>query len=182
MAHNNGPSDAAGPLTITDPLPAYETYLSVAAPWTCTPGPPPATPTEQQTVTCTLDAGLAVGADAAALQLLVQLSASAPAGAQTNTATVTSPTPGTPGTGTGTVTVQRSAQLSITKTSSGRGVVGQPIDFQIQVTNAGPSVADQVIVTDPLPPGLTYMSANGTGWTCAAPANRCSASSPGRWA
>jgi large repetitive protein len=166
VAHNNGPSDAADPLTVTDTLPAFETYLSAGAPWSCIPGSPPATPTDQQTVTCTLDSGLAVNADAPPLDLLVQLSADAPAGDQTNTASATSPTPGEPGTGTGTVTVQRSDQLTITKTHSGRGVVGQPINFEIQVHNAGPSVADQLIVTDPLPAGLTYISATGTDWTC----------------
>lgn len=166
VAHNNGPSNAAGDLTVTDTLPAFETYLSAGAPWDCTPGPVPAAPTDQQAVTCTLAGGLAVNADAEPLNILVQLSADAPDGEQTNTATASSPTPGVPGTGTGTVTVQRSDQLTITKTHSGRGVVGQPISFEIQVHNTGPSMADQIDVTDPLPAGLIYISATGTGWTC----------------
>jgi large repetitive protein len=165
-AHNNGPSDAAAPLTVTDTLPAYETYVSAADPWSCTAGPPPLQPTDTQDVSCTLNAGLAVGADAPALHITVQLSADAPSGKQTNTATVTSGTPGDPGTGTGTITVARHAKLGITKTHSGHGVVGQPMDFHIGVHNAGPSTADQVVVTDPLPTGLTYVSATGTDWTC----------------
>ena len=172
VAHNDGPSDAAGPLTITDTLPAYETYLSAAAPWACSPGPTPPAPTDRQTITCTLLAGLPAGADAPSLRMLVQLSGDAPTISQTNTATVTSTTPGNPGTGSGPITIQRSAQLSITKTHSGPGVVGQSIDFHIQVHNAGPSTADQVVVTDPLPAGLTYISATGTDWTCVAPSNR----------
>ena len=63
VAHNNGPSDAAGPLTVTDTLPPYQTYLSAAAPWDCTPGPRANRPHRQQTVTCTLDSGLAVNTD-----------------------------------------------------------------------------------------------------------------------
>ena len=175
VAHNKGPSIAAGPLTLADTLPAGESYLSAAAPWTCTPGAPPATSADRQDVTCTLPDSLAVDADAVPLKMLVQIAADAPVGDQVNTATVSSPTPGDPGTGTGTVTVRRAAELSITKTHSGRGVVGEPLDFRLAVHNAGPSVADQVVVTDPLPAGLTYVSATGTDWTCSAPGNtvRC---------
>ncbi|HET6211125.1 MAG TPA: DUF11 domain-containing protein, partial [Jatrophihabitans sp.] len=79
-----------------------------------------------------------------------------------------SPTPGSAGSDSGTVTVSRSAVLSISKVHSGNGTVGQDLPFTLRVHNAGPSVADQVVITDPLPAGLTYQSATGTGWTCTA--------------
>jgi large repetitive protein len=167
-AHNNGPSDAAAPLTLTDMLPPYQTYLSAAPPWQCTAEPPPSAPTGQQTVTCTLASALAVGANAPRLRMLVQLSADAPAGEETNTALVSSPTPGFSGRGQANVTVGRDAKLTISKTHSGHGQVGQTIDFRIQVGNTGPATADQVVVTDPLPNGLTYVSATGQDWTCSA--------------
>ena len=37
----------------------------------------------------------------------------------------------------------------------------------LAVTNAGPSQATGVTVTDTVPEGLTYVSASGNGWVCA---------------
>jgi large repetitive protein len=166
--HDNGPSDAAAPLTLTDTLPPDETYLSAVPPWKCTAGPPPTSASGQQNVTCTLDAGLAVGADAPALKMLVGLSADAPSGSETNTAQVSSPTPGSPGDAQASVTVTREDNLAITKTHSGDGHVGQSVEFHIVVRNTGPSTADQLVVSDPLPSGLTYISATGQDWSCSA--------------
>lgn len=163
--HNDGPSDASGPTTVTDTLPGYQTYLSASAGWDCTASAPSA-PSDPQTVTCTLAAGLASGADAPGLDLLVQLDNSAPAGDETNSATASTPTPGNPGSDTATVTVQRTAALSITKQHTGTGVIGSNLDFMLRAHNAGPSTADQLRVTDTLPDGLSYVSATGTGWTC----------------
>ncbi|SOD70698.1 uncharacterized repeat protein (TIGR01451 family)/fimbrial isopeptide formation D2 family protein [Jatrophihabitans sp. GAS493] len=173
-AKNNGPSDAAGPLTITDTLPAYQSYVANIGGWTCDAGAAPATPTDRQTVTCTIPSGLAVGGTAPSLVLLVRLDASSPAGTVVNTADVSSPTPDANGapshaTGTGTIDVKRTANLTIVKSHSGHGVVGAPLGFLIQVHNDGPSDADRIVVTDPLPDGLSYVSGVGTGWTCIGP-------------
>jgi large repetitive protein len=171
--HNDGPSDAAGPITVIDTLPGYQSFVSAGAGWDCTastaPSPPSAT--DHQTVTCTLAQGLATGADAPALTLQVQLDSGAPAGDEVNSATVAGPTPGSGGSDSATVTVRRAAALSITKQHSGSAVIGSNLDFSLLVHNAGPSVADQVRVTDPLPAGLSYVAASGTGWTCAAVAD-----------
>jgi uncharacterized repeat protein (TIGR01451 family)/LPXTG-motif cell wall-anchored protein len=166
--HNSGPSDAASPITVTDTLPGYETFLSSAgAGWSCVPAAAPTDPADTQTVTCTLAAPLPAGADAPALSLQVQIDAAAPTGSQTNSATASSPTPGADGNDTATVTVRRTAVLSITKSHVGHGTIGTDLPFTIGVHNAGPAAADQVVVTDPLPTGLTYVSGAGTGWTCA---------------
>jgi uncharacterized repeat protein (TIGR01451 family) len=46
---------------------------------------------------------------------------------------------------------------------------GQQADYQVAVTNRGPSeAAGPVTVTDPLPSGLTYVAAHGLGWSCSA--------------
>ena len=165
---NSGPSDAAAPLSVTDQLPAYETYVSATAPWTCVTGPAPVSPGDRQSISCQLAAGLPANGNAPALDVTVQLDTAAPAGIHTNTATVTSPTPGTPGTGSGDLTVVRSAQLSLTKTHIGTASVGNQLSYVLVAHNAGPAQADEIAITDPLAPGLTYVSASGDGWTCAA--------------
>jgi uncharacterized repeat protein (TIGR01451 family) len=62
--------------------------------------------------------------------------------------------------------------LSIAKVaSSSPAHGGEPISFTITVTNNGPSPATNVSVSDSLPPGATFVSASGTGWTCGNVAN-----------
>ncbi|MFK8017778.1 MAG: hypothetical protein AB8G17_20310 [Gammaproteobacteria bacterium] len=61
------------------------------------------------------------------------------------------------------------ADLALTKTHSGDFVARQNNDYRIVVSNAGPSdEANPVTVTDVLPSGLTFVSAQGAGWSCAA--------------
>jgi uncharacterized repeat protein (TIGR01451 family) len=60
-----------------------------------------------------------------------------------------------------------STDLSITKnTSSANAFGGNPITYTLAVSNAGPSPANTVSVTDTLPAGSTFVSATGSGWTC----------------
>src|SRR5262249_20093412 len=59
-----------------------------------------------------------------------------------------------------------SADLAIVKSGPARVTVGSPITSTLQVTNNGPAVASNVTVTDTLPPGVTFVSASGSGWSC----------------
>ncbi len=43
---------------------------------------------------------------------------------------------------------------------------GNPLTYTVQVANDGPSQADNVTVTFPVPVGSTFSSAEGTGWSC----------------
>ena len=164
---NTGPSDAGGGITVTDTLPAFQTFVSNSAPWTCTASAVPTTPDDVQTVTCALPATLGAGLGAPALRIVAQVDTAAPAQEVTNSATADSPTPGMDGVGDGVVEVTRTAPLTITKTHSGNGVVGSDLVFDVTVRNNGPSLATQVVVSDALPAGLTFSSAAGAGWTCA---------------
>ena len=89
-------------------------------------------------------------------------------GALSNTASVSSPTPDPSpanNTGTGTVQVNASADLAITKTAT-PAVPGTNITFTLATTNNGPSAAQAVQVSDPLPAGFTFVSVSGaTGCT-----------------
>ena len=87
-----------------------------------------------------------------------------------NTATLASPTPDpTPAdrTASATTTVTTSADLSISKAPvNDPPEAGSSQGYVVSVTNAGPSVARGVLVTDPLPPGLTFLSAQTSSGTC----------------
>lgn len=172
--HNAGPSDAAADVIVTDTLPVGMTYVSSAgSAWTCTAAPADAS---GQQVTCLLADGASVpaGTDAPPLSLTTQVDSAVNPddladGKLTNHAAVTSPTDDphpANNDDSDAVPVTTSADLSIVKTHTGSARVGDPLEFTLEVANAGPSVARSVKVTDTLPRGLAFVSASGTGWTC----------------
>ena len=66
-----------------------------------------------------------------------------------------------------TTTVDPAADLSLTKTDSPDPVLaGQLLTYTLTVTNAGPSSATGVSVTDTLPAGVTFDSATPSQGTC----------------
>ena len=61
--------------------------------------------------------------------------------------------------------------LTIAKavTSSGPYIVGSNVTYSLLARNLGPGTAQPaIVVKDQLPAGLTYVSASGTNWSCAA--------------
>ena len=173
-AHDLGPSSAAGPVTVTDPLPAAAAFVSVSAPgWTCAPISVGAV---GATLSCVLGDGtvpLVVGQVPGAIDVTVAIPASQTA-AVSNTASVSSPTPDpAPANNTSTVTTPTttSADLLVQKTHvTSPFVAGQDADYTIAVRNLGPSDAAAVTVTDTLPAGLSYVSfaSADPAWSCAA--------------
>ena len=73
-------------------------------------------------------------------------------------------------TATSSVPLTPSADLQITKEGPANAVAGTNIVYTITVTNAGPSDATGVTLTDPTPPGLTFVS-NAGDCTTAFPCN-----------
>ncbi|RDZ29314.1 CARDB domain-containing protein [Lysobacter silvisoli] len=163
---NNGPSDATG-VSVADLLPNGYAYVSDNGAGAYVPG------TGAWTI-----GNLANGASAS-LQITALVNA---AGSYANTATVTSttsdPTPGN-NTSTSTPTPVASADLSIDKDDAGASVVpGNNVVYTLTVANAGPSDAAAVQVSDVIPAGLGFVSAAGTGWTCANNAGTVECSRP----
>ena len=59
------------------------------------------------------------------------------------------------------------ADLAVTKTHDPQAVkIGNNLAFTIGVHNNGPSDARNVAITDPMPKGITAVSATGTDWAC----------------
>ena len=117
-------------------------------------------------VTCTLPT-LAVGA---APDITITVTAPAEGGTITNNADVTSSTPDpdpSNNTDDEPTTVESSDDLVIVKTDNPDPVrAGETLTYTLAVSNLGPSAATDVVVTDTLPAGVTFVSATGTDWTC----------------
>ncbi|NYE35991.1 putative repeat protein (TIGR01451 family) [Nocardioides cavernae] len=130
------------------------------------------------TAPCAVAAGNDVTCDLGDLapgdQVVLTLEGAVPpgyTGELSNTATVSSPTDDTPANNTSTAnpTTSPGADLSIVKTASPvRPVPGQDVTWTVTVTNAGPSVARGVVITDDVADALTGVTASapcqvGTG-------------------
>ena len=154
---NAGPSSATG-ITLTDTLPAGVTFNS-------------ATPSQGScsqsggTVTCSL--GTLANTAGASVSIKVTPQS---LGTITNQANVTSLTGDSNGINNGAsqqTTVNASADLSLTKTDAPDPVlVGQLLTYSLTVSNAGPSAATSVTITDTLPSGVTFDSAIASQGTC----------------
>jgi uncharacterized repeat protein (TIGR01451 family) len=159
---NAGSAATTATASVTDPVSASLTIGAMPAGCTVT----------GQSVTCVIPAGLAAGAS---VSFVIPVTPNATAGGiVTNTATVTgggdsSCPQATHCSSTVDVPVGEAADLSIVKDDgNATAAPGGQIAYTLTVTNAGPSAASNVTVTDAFPASLTYVSASGNGWTCAA--------------
>jgi len=171
---NDGPSDAVGPITVTDTLPAGLSFVGVASGvpgWTCD-----VDPLDASLVACEYAAGIPAGATAASLVIIVAIDPAQPLGPVTNVATASSPTDDPDPSDNAddeTVDIEQRAELAIVKTHDADAVrIGDELEFSLVVTNAGPSVATGVVVEDTIPAGLEYIDAEGSdpAWTVVASA------------
>lgn len=154
---NNGPSDAVN-VSVSDVLPAGFVVESIAtgAGTTCSsPG--------DSEVRCTITA-LASGATAATITVTARVASDAPEGTVTNTAAVAAPAEDrdiTNNASSADVEVVQSADVRIQKLGAGDPVPGGQYVYTLNIENAGPSVARDVIVVDRLPDGFTYVTDDG---------------------
>ncbi len=188
VVSNFGPSDAPGPIVVTDTLPPGFRYLGVDGPWRCAPR----ADSDPQVVDCTFgrEPGATPGLIGGTLetptvapsmlmtvQLDPSLDPSDTAGIYDNVASIDYPTDPNPDNNSVTdpVTVVTSANLSIVKSHDPDSVrIGDDLVFTLRVENEGLSEARGVRVTDTLPEGLTFVSAAGaleaSAWDCTASA------------
>jgi uncharacterized repeat protein (TIGR01451 family) len=56
--------------------------------------------------------------------------------------------------------------LRIVKSGGATAIAGQQVNYSLAVTNLGPSVASNVLVTDTLPVGMSIANVSTTEWSC----------------
>jgi uncharacterized repeat protein (TIGR01451 family) len=166
-ATNNGPA-AATSVVLADTLPAGTTFVSL----TQTSGPVFTCTTPAAGANGPINCTLASMAPAATASFdVVVASDQASAGTISNTATISSATSDpTPANNTSTASTTANpgpTDVSIVKTANGTSYpAGAPVTYTIVVTNNGPAVALNTVVTDVLPAGMSASSATSTQGTC----------------
>ena len=143
---NNGPSIANG-VIVSDPTPANLTFVSNSGDCTtafpCSIGTIAPSTSKTITATYTVDGG--AGSNV------------------TNTASVSATTTdGVAGNNVASHAVfVELSDVGVTKTGPATAAFGSNVTFTITVTSNGPSPADGVVVSDPTPPNLTFVSNSG---------------------
>ncbi|WP_154723337.1 DUF7933 domain-containing protein [Ilumatobacter coccineus] len=157
---NNGPSDAANVL-VSDNIDASMTGLATTAPDCSISG---------QLLGCSIDT-LAPGAGNAVSIVVTGDLASSYTGSFSNVVNVSTSTSqgpdAAPNTATATAPAEPDADLSSTKDATPDPVIaGEVVTYLITVSNAGPSDATGVVVTDTLPAGLTAVNVFSSQGAC----------------
>jgi uncharacterized repeat protein (TIGR01451 family) len=160
---NTGPSDAQS-VTLNDPLPAGSTLVSVGLPnaWSRTDVTPAGANGTISAATATLTAS-----SGPQVFTIVLHTPSGMTGVLVNTASATSPTDPAPATATDTDFSNAEADLTVTKDDgSATYTAGTDVTYTITVNNLGPADAQNVVMSDPLPAGATFVSLGlPSGWT-----------------
>jgi uncharacterized repeat protein (TIGR01451 family) len=156
---DNGPAAAAS-VTMADTFPANTTFVSLSASplgtWSC---PAPSAGVQ----TCT-NASIAANATTTFTLKLKVNAGTSPGTIITNSVAVTSTTSdptssNNAATSSSTVVSPTQADVAIVKTASPEPVdQGTNLAYTLQVTNNGPAVAQNVVVTDTLPSQVTFVS------------------------
>lgn len=160
---NHGTKPTTGPTVVTDELPSSLTFISAdgGPGWECDEA--------TGTVTCSWDEPLAPGEAAPEIDLKVKAEVEAIPAVE-NTATVTSPDDPNPANDSSTdEAIVQAIDLTVAKTHQGMLRVGKEATYTLEVKNRGDSpTTDVSTLTDELPAGLTFVSADGgPDWSCA---------------
>ena len=167
---NAGPS-IANDVVLTDALPPGTTFVSLVQ----QNGPAPSCVAPAVGTTGTIQCSFSTFGPGASAQFLLTINTGA-AASISNTATVSTASFDTdPGNGSSTVTtaVNQSADLGVSKTGPATIIAGGSAAYSLTVTNAGPSAAANVTLTDPTPTNTTFSSleqTSGPAFSCATPA------------
>ncbi|MBV8517454.1 MAG: DUF11 domain-containing protein [Acidobacteria bacterium] len=167
---NNSTNIPAYGVTLTQTTPPGTTFVSMTPPagWSCTTPAVGGT----GTITCTIAAGtaLAAGATTGNFQLVVKTStalADPTTITQSVTTATTNPETNTANNTASTTTTVHKTDVQITKTGSPDPIFfGQTITYTLTAKNNGPTIATGVVVSDPIPSGVSFTNVSPGSPTC----------------
>ncbi len=174
LVKNNGPSSAPN-VIVGDPLPTGTTFVASASDNRCTLSGAvlfcnlgTMTSGQQISVPVTLNVTQPSGQTCVTGQVLNQaavLSDLADPNTQNNQSSVTTPVtcPSTP----------QTSDVSIQKTGPSAVTRGENFSYTLSVTNSGPGTATGVVITDPIPSGLVFVSSANSECTLASGTVTC---------
>ena len=168
---DNSDVDAATNVRVAVPVPAGATFVSASAPCSLVGA----------AVQCDLGSVGGAGADARNLAFVFRANGPGPA-ALSATVTLTSDNDVNPAnnTQTQTSTVIEGGDLRLAKTGTPNPVVGGAnITYTLTASNAGPNTSGNIVITDNLPPSVSFVSAAGAGWACGNAGSVVTCSHPG---
>jgi uncharacterized repeat protein (TIGR01451 family) len=176
IAFTNNGLDSAQTVTVADALPGGTTFVSAGV--TTGTGWSMAAPSVGGTGNVVFSKGTVANAETALFSIVVKVAANVANNTiisnSTTAATATADTNSGNNTGTAMTTVQTRADLAVTSGNTPNPVTaGTNLTYTLNFSSAGPSNAQTVTVTDPLPTGTTFVSAaitTGTGWSATVPA------------
>jgi len=164
---NNGPD--AGAVTVSDPLPAGLSFVSVTPPagFTCSD---PGAGATSGTVTCN---AVAMAPGSAIITVVFHVPGTTPSVTTfTNTVTISSPTDpnGANDSASASTTTPAISDLALVKTGPSTATADTDVSFNITVTNAGQDAAEEVQVSDVVSSGWSFVSATpAAGFNCTDP-------------
>jgi uncharacterized repeat protein (TIGR01451 family) len=178
---NNGPSDSQPVIEVVDRLPSTVEFVSATGVgWDCPPPAGSTNPAYSAVLSCTRAAVLqaktpgdpgATNHIAPTITVIAKVRPDAGPGVIVNAADVV---PGATDDGNprnnfddAVVEVIDDVDVSVVKTADPSTVrAGETTTYTLLVANAGPSTADDVVVTDVMPSGVTIETLTANGWSC----------------
>ena len=168
---DNSATDDALNVVVTVPVPAGAVFVSATAPCALV----------ATTVTCNLGTVGNNGNDVRNFDFVFRASGPGPS-TVTASASLTADNDSNPlnNNQSQTTTVIAGGDLSLTKSGAPNPVVGGAnVSYTLVARNGGPNASGDIVVTDNLPPSVTYVSGAGAGWSCSLAGNTVTCTHPG---
>ena len=162
MRVDNNAVDAATNTRLTFTVPANAVFVSAA------PASQNCAPVSANTVLCELGSLGPFGADVRTVVLTWRATVAGPSVINA-TALLSADNDANPANNSqnATTTVIAGANLGLTKTGTPDPAIGGgPVTYTLTTGNSGPNDGGPMVITDNLPPSVSFVSAGGSGWVC----------------